>query len=1192
MASSSTSTQTNEERHAFSGIQPPGIRRKVDESSKLFDVFINHRGPDVKETLALQFYNSLKDKGLQAFLDSEEKRVGDSFPSTIYTAISSACAHIAIFSKRYAESPWCLEELRRMIESEAKIYPVFYEVKPSDLRYIEKGEYAKAFTEHESKSRYEKELLEQWKAALQKVSFIAGEECNSSSDCKTIVSAVEKEVRRKKSRLHVAKYPVGLDKLVEDFKRKCGMNEKGKEGSQMVGIFGMGGLGKTTLSKHLFNDLLSKYKRSSFLFDVARSELHSLQIKLLKDLFDEDNCSIRSIEDGKRSLQYCLERSSSKNLKEEGNFLIVLDDIDCVQQLDALLIDDILKCGNNLVIVTTRDEGVLKNIGVDAAYNLKRMDRKDATELFCQNAFRQPQPVSEYKDLVDRFIHLCGNLPLSLEVLGSIARGRSVTDWKSRLNEVEQTLPQDIMARLKISFDSLGRNEQEVFMDIACFFVDKSKSLAVKVLDGSGWNAEYAIQTLKEKSLLEEMKYHWSGGLVLRMHDHLRELGREMASQMSGRPPRIWRPQDLKSLQSKGFQTILKEINGRCFHSFLDRDLDAEVTYFVGHSQVWGQPSAPLLWLELNLNGQKHSSIPPWIPLQNLQFLTVHNGHLERLWQSYVQKASSLKELKIFDIDLGELPDLSGISTNLEKVDLSASGMTIERWSSLEILIIYPRSLVVRPSTLSVDPLSKATFKKFSSTVSLSNLRLGEEVALNNSERSPDAEFPMSCLEKLEIFDQNLVAKVLISGKHYAKLESLLLRSMEKLSEVDLQLVTTLKSLQLRDLKNLKSVSGISDLTNVVVLNIYGCPELEEMPHLFHLRCLKIVSIDDCQKLKCLVLDGCTNLKTVEMSDVPNLLQLSIHHCPELEELPLLEGLSCLNSIKIDGCGKLKRLELRKCENLKSLSGNYDLAELEISECPRLEGLPCLGRLQKLTIINCEKLQNKTLPTTLTYLEVGGKELKILPGLSKLTNLLTLIISKCPMLEELSSLAPLKCLAEIIIDRCDKLQNIPGIEELPALKKMRLLQFSNAALIQKSIRSLQTVPSEHMTLIGRAVDGAESVLKPRLFLDLIGGEAVSQIHIEERWRCGASLHSLEIMPKWGSLSAIIVCAAVRVDTATSMEIVLSTRDKHLCELHGGEWIVTVLITDQRLINHYIENPKQIHVVIELESRSVGGQMVK
>lgn len=178
MASSSSSSQQQNQRfNAFSGIEPDDKRRKASESSTLFDVFINHRGPDVKLSLATQLYDSLKEIGIRAFLDSGEKELGESFPSTIQTAIKSAKVHIAIFSKRYAESAWCLAELVLMSQTKAKIIPVFYQVQPWELRFIEKGEYGKAFSKYEMEKRY-LEKLPEWKEALQSMSFVAGEEFN------------------------------------------------------------------------------------------------------------------------------------------------------------------------------------------------------------------------------------------------------------------------------------------------------------------------------------------------------------------------------------------------------------------------------------------------------------------------------------------------------------------------------------------------------------------------------------------------------------------------------------------------------------------------------------------------------------------------------------------------------------------------------------------------------------------------------------------------------------------------------------------------------------------------------------------------------------------------------------------------------------------------------------------------------
>ncbi|GLJ58078.1 hypothetical protein SUGI_1414870 [Cryptomeria japonica] len=356
MASSSSSHQQNLELKAFSGIKPAGIRRKVSESSRLFDVFINHRGPDVKQTLATHLYNSLEQLGIRTFLDSKEKELGNSFPSTIETTIHSAKVHIAIFSKGYAESPWCLDELLLMLETKAKIIPIFYQVTPSDLRHIGSGVYAGAFIKHEKKGRYVEKLGE-WKEALQSLSFIAGEEFQS--DCKNIVATVQKELERKRY-LHIATHPLGLNNLVKDFEMRC-------------------------------------------LEELAQDFENQCGLKEGKHSAKNHDLRFTSAEEGTSYLKDSFQRSPHLS------FLIVVDDIDYVEQLNAIVVMDILNnIGDSLVIVTTRDVGVLITAGITVGYNLRGMDRNYGRELFCWHAFGQPHPSSGYEKLVDSFVDVCG----------------------------------------------------------------------------------------------------------------------------------------------------------------------------------------------------------------------------------------------------------------------------------------------------------------------------------------------------------------------------------------------------------------------------------------------------------------------------------------------------------------------------------------------------------------------------------------------------------------------------------------------------------------------------------------------------------------------------------------------------------------------------------------------------------------
>ncbi|XP_057846334.2 disease resistance protein Roq1-like [Cryptomeria japonica] len=800
MASSSSSLQQNQQFDAFSG-----KRRMVCESARLFDVFINHRGPDVKQTLALQLYNSLHQLGIRAFLDSQEKQLGDSFPSTIQTAISSASVHVAIFSKRYAESPWCLAELVLMLQSQAKIIPVFYGVKPSDLRHIETGAYAEAFTKYREKGRY-LEKLNEWKKALQSLSLIAGEEFNSNLHCQNIVAAVQKEVQRK-TRLHVAQYPVGLNNLVKDFEKRClhdlvqdfenqcGLKKRVDKANKIVGIFGMGGSGKTTLVKELFNQKRSNYSRASFLFDVRetfeRRELPSLQIKLLKDLFHRHDLSFTNTEEGVSYLKDSLQRSPA-----HLNFLIVVDDIDHVEQLNALLVMDIFnRLGNSLVIVTTRDVGVLISAGITNGYRLKGIDRKYGSELFCWHAFDQPNPCSGYEELVNSFVDVCGGLPLSLQVLGRHVHGRSEDYWRSELIQVRKALPRDIKQRVRISFDALNAEEKQIFMDISCFFGGREQSIAEEAWEASGWNCQHALKSLRDKCLVEERDI----SSHLRIHDHLRDLGREMALDLSP-PHRLWRPQDLKSLESMGLKNILTKTNVRCFHSFFDKSLNLQVTFLLGQSNICGETSASLLWLQLmdTFIAEPLKSIPSWIPHQSLQYLKIIHGPFETLWENQIQVPTELKSLDITYCK--QLKSVSGISNIAKLVELN-----INQCPDLEELTLGYLSCLKKVTIHNCNNLKGVS--------GISNL---------------------TKLVKLEIF---CCWKL--------KFECFCLGGMKCLESITFDESVYVKYFVLYGCKMLQTIKfGCVDL---VELSIRGCPELNEIPD-FRASCVERIIIDGCGK--------------------------------------------------------------------------------------------------------------------------------------------------------------------------------------------------------------------------------------------------------------------------------------------------------------------------------------------------------
>jgi hypothetical protein len=137
-----------------------------------YDVFLNHRGPDVKKTFVSHLNKALRQAGCDPFLDAKSLVKGQNALHSINEALIGARVHVAILSPCYAESKYCLNELCDMLESRKPLIPVFYNVEPQNLRCIEVGPFANAFNEHLEKGR-DKDVV-RWKAALLQVADITG----------------------------------------------------------------------------------------------------------------------------------------------------------------------------------------------------------------------------------------------------------------------------------------------------------------------------------------------------------------------------------------------------------------------------------------------------------------------------------------------------------------------------------------------------------------------------------------------------------------------------------------------------------------------------------------------------------------------------------------------------------------------------------------------------------------------------------------------------------------------------------------------------------------------------------------------------------------------------------------------------------------------------------------------------------
>eukprot|EP01018_Ginkgo_biloba_P020601 Gb_01055 [translate_table: standard] len=420
---------------------PPSSSPHVNSEKALpriqkYDVFINHRGVDVKDTLASHIYDLLDLRRVPAFLDREELETGDPFPDAITEAIASSTVHIAIFSPRYAESSWCLRELALMVKTAgATIIPVFFNVTPEEIRWANKGNFAKAFRKHYK--RYPPHLVDEWKAALNKVSDLSGLPFSRFKGglARKVVDEVMKRVSSTQT-LSVAESPIGLEKHMNKLKEYIFQSRMAENSVICVGIIGMGGIGKSTLAKALYNYICSNFSTSAYIEDVKgeveKNGLKHIQQILLRQLLRYD-FEVFNSSQGERMLREKLTRADA---------LIVYDNIEYNYLMDAIFFENVLNPGST-IIVTTRDQSIFRRWNSYLKYELSELNFLQSKELFCRHAFHSDRPSASFESLVNQFVKVCKGLPLALKVCGGELYNESYENWIIFLKRVSRkTLPE------------------------------------------------------------------------------------------------------------------------------------------------------------------------------------------------------------------------------------------------------------------------------------------------------------------------------------------------------------------------------------------------------------------------------------------------------------------------------------------------------------------------------------------------------------------------------------------------------------------------------------------------------------------------------------------------------------------------------------------------------------------------------
>ncbi|PPD73671.1 hypothetical protein GOBAR_DD29401 [Gossypium barbadense] len=338
---------------------------------------------------------------------------------------------------------------------------------------------------------------------------------------------------------------------------QCLMNDEVRK----IGVWGMGGVGKTSIMKHINNRLLKETHKFDVVIWITVSKEMSLA-KLQKDLASKLDVKFSGNECETTRAGMLFETLSFKF----SRFVIILDDVWEKVSFEQVGIPE--SSNGSKLVLTTRSLDVCRHVGCNRVIQIKPLAEEEAWNLFLEIVGGNILNIPGLEPVAKSITKHCAGLPLGVIVVAACMKGLDdLFEWRNALKELSLArqsvngLEDEVIQQLRFSYDRLKDQKlQHCFLNCALYPAD----FAIREIDLVHlWIAEGLVEEMNSRqaeydkgcaimnrlinNCLLEVPTETENGRCVKMHD----LVRDMALHITCGTPRFLLPYPLEILPPK-----------------------------------------------------------------------------------------------------------------------------------------------------------------------------------------------------------------------------------------------------------------------------------------------------------------------------------------------------------------------------------------------------------------------------------------------------------------------------------------------------------------------------------------------------------------------------------------------------------------------------------------------------------------